>query len=132
MMKRHLDTSIVVAHMRGNDVVDIALKRHAPDVFISAVVLAELVFGACNAQYPAIELRRVSDVTAWARVVPFDAHCAEIYGRIRFNLKKKGKLCGDMDMMIAATAVANNAMIVTHNLSHFQEIDGLVSEDWIT
>jgi predicted nucleic acid-binding protein len=37
-----------------------------------------------------------------------------------------------MDMLIAAVALANDAILVTHNTKHFENIDGLVLEDWLT
>jgi tRNA(fMet)-specific endonuclease VapC len=45
-------------------------------------------------------------------------------------LRKKGQMLDDIDLLIAGIALENNLVIVTHNVSHFQRIDGLEIEDW--
>ena len=42
----HLDTNIVIAFLNGNQAVATQLKAHLPDVAISSMVLAELLYGA--------------------------------------------------------------------------------------
>lgn len=64
-------------------------------------------------------------------VVPFTEKEAEIYGKIREELTKKGKLIGPNDMLIAATALANGAVLVTHNTDEFSRVPELKLEDWI-
>jgi len=51
---------------------------------------------------------------------------SEIY----VSLKRKGKLNGDIDILIAATALINN-LIVVSNDEDFLEIDGLNVENWL-
>jgi len=51
---------------------------------------------------------------------------AEIYS----DLRKKGELIDDIDILIAGIAKANNLVLVTHNRSHFERIMDLEIEDW--
>ena len=64
-------------------------------------------------------------------VVDFDQQSADVYSRIRLELKEKGRPTGEMDMLIAAIAIANKATLVTHNTKHFENMGELQLEDWL-
>jgi len=49
---RHLDTNIVIARVNGSREVDIQITRHYPRIVLSAIVLAELRYGATNSDRP--------------------------------------------------------------------------------
>jgi len=40
-------------------------------------------------------------------------------------------LTGEMDLLIASVAMAHKAILVTHNVKHFEQIEGLLLEDWL-
>ncbi len=52
------------------------------------------------------------------------------YGPIRANLERAGKLIGGNDLLIASIALANGLTLVSHNVSEFSRVPGLVVEDW--
>ena len=54
----------------------------------------------------------------------------EVAARTYANLRKKGKTIGDADIMIAAFCVVNDYTLVTANIKHFTDIDGLQLVDW--
>jgi predicted nucleic acid-binding protein len=106
------------------------LKRH--EQFTSAIVVAELYAGvyllsadgqnsAANRHMQNLHDRVIPAIT----VLPFDLNAAEKYGQIRAYLKDKGTPLADMDMQIAATAIAHDLELVTGNVSHFQRIPDL-------
>ena len=66
------------------------------------------------------------------RTIPFhfDDAAANAYSDIRAKLEKAGKPIGPNDMLIAAIAVANDLILVTHNTAEFSRIQGLKLEDW--
>jgi predicted nucleic acid-binding protein len=51
---------------------------------------------------------------------------------MKSSLEQSGSPLDDMDLMIAATALLDNLVLVTNNLKHFQRIDGLKIENWKT
>ena len=55
---------------------------------------------------------------------------ALICGQIRAQLQKLGTLIGSYDLQIAAIALANNLILVTHNTREFERVEGLKLEDW--
>lgn len=96
---------------------------------ISDITLAELFFGA----FKSGKEKHFNDVSEISKL--FDKYPIQYirkYGEIRWELEKQGIRIGDMDMFIAATALEEDAILVTGNIKHFQRIHGLKIENWIT
>ena len=45
-------------------------------------------------------------------------------------LEKAGNMIEDFDLMIGTTGVTGNLVVVTHNIKHFNRIEGIEYEDW--
>jgi tRNA(fMet)-specific endonuclease VapC len=129
---RHLDTNVVIAFLNGNTTIASHLKAHLPEVGISALVLAELLYGARASARAAENTERVWQFLQIVSVADFDRACAETYSRLRLSLRQKGRPTSEIDALIAAVALANNAVLVTHNTKHFEHIGGLQLEDWLS
>ncbi len=54
-----------------------------------------------------------------------DEETARIFGRERGQLRRAGQIIGDMDLLIAATALQHNLTLLTNNRRHFERIEGL-------
>jgi tRNA(fMet)-specific endonuclease VapC len=127
-----LDTATATAAMRGTAGLDIRLQRMPPDEWcVSAITCAEMRYGVAL-KPQAIQLERYVDAfLAVARTEPWDAACAEYHGLVRAQLRARGRSLGDFDEMIAAHALALDAVLVTDDPRHFREVDGLRLENWI-
>ena len=79
---------------------------------------------------PPLTLARQEPFISQFLSLPFDDAAAEEYGRLRAFLAKQGLPIGPNDLLIAATALANNVTLVTHNISEFERVPGLQIEDW--
>ena len=128
---RHLDTDIIVAYLRGSSAVAEHIKSCVPEVAISTVVLAELLYGARVSMRPDENVKDVLQLAALVHPVVFDESCADAYSHVRENLRRLGRPIGETDTLIAATAVAHNAVLVTHNTKHFEAVQELSVEDWL-
>ena len=53
-----------------------------------------------------------------------------VYSELRADCESRGKQVADMDLLIAATAKANNLIVATLNTKDFEVIQGLTVEDW--
>lgn len=60
-------------------------------------------------------------------IAAFDQSAADIFGQ----LKKQKIRIGTQDLKIASIALANNALLLSANLVHFQKVPGLKVEDWL-
>jgi len=58
--------------------------------------------------------------------------CAEIYGRLRADLERRGVPLNDTDLMIASIALRHDLTLVTGNPRHFSRLPGLKLENWLT
>jgi tRNA(fMet)-specific endonuclease VapC len=130
-------------HMLDTNICSYILKHHPTEVrdrfhevgndalALSAVVPAELYFGA--ARHPLREdiRREIDDFTARISIVPWDGRAADHYGDIRADLEKSGSPIGAMDMMIAAHARSLGATLVTNNTKHFAKVPDLSITNWL-
>jgi tRNA(fMet)-specific endonuclease VapC len=64
--------------------------------------------------------------------LPFDENAAAHYAAIRADLAAKGTPIGPNDLLIAAIALANGLILVTHNTTEFSRVVGLSLADWQT
>ncbi len=62
-------------------------------------------------------------------ILPWDAAVSQRYARVRASLERKGTPLGSMDMLIAAHALAVNAVLVTNDRA-FKHVDRLLLADW--
>lgn len=65
------------------------------------------------------------------RRVDFDDVAASRFARLKNDLTGSGQIIGIMDMLIAATALAVRATLITGNTREFSRVTGLRTEDWI-
>jgi tRNA(fMet)-specific endonuclease VapC len=60
----------------------------------------------------------------------FEGSDAIEYGRIKTELRKRGQIIGQIDLLLAAQAVNREMTLVTNNMKEFQRVRGLNIEDW--
>ena len=105
-----------------------ALK--AREVAISVVTRAETRYGQRllndNDRRQAI----IDAILQELPVLNWTSDAADCYGDLAATLRHAGRPISVMDTMIAAHALASGLILVTHNTKHFENIDGLVIEDW--
>jgi tRNA(fMet)-specific endonuclease VapC len=127
-----LDSDIVVAHLKGHPGVTQKIHDHLADIAIPTIVLAELDFGAKASVRAEENLARLYDFVRAVRLVPFDGDCAREHGTLKAELRRLGRPTGALDALIAATAIAHQATLVTHNTAHYRYIPGLHLDDWLS
>lgn len=132
-MRYLLDTNILIALTKQRPGLAERLAGIPADaVLLSSVVVAEIEYGIAKSRRR-LHNRRIFDaLMAGFRVVPFDAGATRLYGPIRAELEKRGRLLGPYDLMIAAHAKALAAVLVTDNLKEFTRVEGLKAANWLT
>lgn len=127
-----LDTNVCINFINGTSKsIEHHFRAHSPsDIAVCSIVKAELLFGARNSQRMDANLQLLKMFFAPLQSLTFDDRCADEYGLIRADLTAQGRLIGPNDMLIAATARAHDAILVTHNTREFSRISGLELEDW--
>lgn len=94
-----LDTNTCIAFLNGESQVVEQFEKHSlSELRICSVVKAELVYVAYNSQRPAKNPASLERFAEALISLPFDDNCAELYGRIRAELKRGGKPIGGNDL----------------------------------
>lgn len=107
------------------------LESHDPsELRLSVVTQGELHYGALKSDEPSSNLASLRELTDMFLVLPLDGPCAQRYGEIRVQLEGRGTPIGPNDLFIAATALAHDLTLVTHNTREFSRVVGLRVEDW--
>jgi tRNA(fMet)-specific endonuclease VapC len=126
-----LDSNICIDHLRKTGTG--ALRRKmlvvpAHEIAVCSIVVAELLEGCYRSQQRDKNLRETRELLALFRSLPFDDAAAEHAATIATVLRKQR--IEQNDCFIAAIALANNLIVVTHNTSEFSRVPGLKVEDW--
>lgn len=125
-----LDTNVIISFLNGNKAVAERIADNIDKIALSALVVAELNYGAKASQNASRNLDKLTRLLDVIQTVPFDLECAESFGTIKSKLRSIGKPTGEVDALIAATALAHKAVLVTGNKKHFEHIEGLHVETW--
>ncbi|MBR1465415.1 MAG: PIN domain-containing protein [Bacteroidaceae bacterium] len=100
-------------------------------IFVSEVTIAELTFGALHSNAVERHLKEPKAIEDTFTILPISKAIRD-YAEIRHEMTSKGKIVGDFDILIAATARHYNLTVVTHNTKHFQHMTGVNIVDWVT
>ena len=127
-----LDTNIVsdlARHPQGRVAERIASV--GPEaICVSVITAAELIYGCAKKGSPKL-LTQIGAILEAIPVLAFDFPEAGEYAVIRLELEREGKLIGANDLLIAAHAVALEAVLVTANAREFGRVRGLAMENWL-
>jgi tRNA(fMet)-specific endonuclease VapC len=130
-MKYLLDTNTIIYFFKSEGNISTRLLSVPPkDIGISAIVYYELLFGISKSIRQKEKIHQLGLLIDATNLIPFGEKEAHAAAKIRANLEKRGLPIGPMDVLIGATALANHAILVTHNLKEFKRIDRLEVEDW--
>jgi tRNA(fMet)-specific endonuclease VapC len=127
-----LDTNVCTVYLKGQNS---HLKQKLDNILLSeiavcSVVKGELFYGSLRSANPERNLRLQQEFLSQFLSLPFDDQSAVVFGEIRTQLAAKGTPIGAYDLQIAAIALANNLILVTHNTKEFSRIPQLQLEDW--
>jgi tRNA(fMet)-specific endonuclease VapC len=126
-----LDSDICIDVMRGRSATRARLERtDREDVAVSSIVAAELWAGVSKSINPERSKSAVVALLAYIKVLDWPAEAATSYGEIRARLEASGRSIGAMDLLIAAHAIHEKAILVTRNLAEFRRVSGLRVEGW--
>jgi len=132
MLKYMLDTNIViyVIKRRPVEVLEV-FNRHAGQMCISSITLAELLHGAEKSTRVEQNLHQVDDFVSRLEVLTYGFKSAGHYGDIRADLERKGTPIGVNDLHIAGHARSEGLTLVSNKLREFERVEGLLMENWV-
>lgn len=127
-----LDTCTISDFFSGRGKTQEHLRRVSPaNVAVSTITIMEVKYGF---ELNPSAKRRFSvsfqSLISVAKIIPFNAAAAEVAASIREYLKLQGTPIGGWDLLIGATALVNECILVTSNMREFERIEGLIVDDW--
>jgi tRNA(fMet)-specific endonuclease VapC len=127
-----LDTNVCVDYLNGRypNVVRRIQSAVPEELCTSAVVAAELRYGADRSKHVRRNHARLDAFLAELGCRPFDEAAATTFGKVRSELEAKGRPIGPYDMQIAAHALSLGATVVTDNVDEFARVKSLDVENW--
>ena len=134
MSRYLLDTNTISYFIKGFDpalVEKVTQTLIAQTALISVITRAELRYGQAGMVAADKRKRAVDLLLTQVTVLPWTSPAADIYGTLKNKLKRDGTPIGELDTQIAAHALAENLILVTHNTKHFDKVPGLKLEDWM-
>lgn len=123
-----LDTNIVIA-LFAQEATVLERLNQALEVFIPSIVLGELYYGAEKSANAVANIQRVDDLAVRSTVFACDGETAQHYGRVKNELRAKGRPLPENDIWVSALALQHDLVLVTRD-AHFQEVAGLSVVAW--
>jgi tRNA(fMet)-specific endonuclease VapC len=124
------DTCSYIMKRSNNRLLERLQKVSVSDVCISVITKAELLYGV------ELSARRQQDESAlrafleYVEVLDFPDQASPEYARIRAELKRRGRMIGANDLLIAAHASSLGLTLISNNTREFKRVRNLALENW--
>ncbi len=92
--------------------------------------VAELSVGLARSRRPSEDEKVIRALLGDLEILEFTDAAARIFGSLTGFLQQIGQPAGDMDVLIAATALVYGHALITRNSRHFRHIPQLVVEEY--
>jgi tRNA(fMet)-specific endonuclease VapC len=130
-----LDTTAFSAAMRHEPEAIAYLKARSPgSVAVAPPVIAEIEYGlnrlAPDSKARVLLEQQKDRLLGQLRLLDWGLPASERFGAVKAELERRGELIDDLDIAIAAIALAHETRVITANLVHFRRIGELASHHW--
>ena len=99
--------------------------------FISEMTVAELKYGIENSKTMDAMRPIVEALISKFAIIPI-FNSLDIYAKEKAKLRRQGQMIDDFDILIGATAIANDMIMVTNNVEHLKRLENIQIQDWTT
>lgn len=126
-----LDTNICIFYLRGKYNVTERIKaigRH--NCYISEITVGELLYGAACSNHRDKHLKQIDQFINLITIKPIYP-VLPTFAEEKAKLRKQGLLIDDFDLLIGATALKHDMILVTENVKHLSHLNHLQIENWI-
>jgi tRNA(fMet)-specific endonuclease VapC len=125
-MKYLVDTDWVIDYLKGKSLAVETLTNFASDgLAISLITYGEIYEGIYFSRDPQSAEKIFRQFLRLVKVLALNRQTMKRFARLRGTLRRQGRLIGDPDILIAATALHHNLMLLSRNQSDFERIPQL-------
>ncbi|MDR2839156.1 MAG: type II toxin-antitoxin system VapC family toxin [Azonexus sp.] len=132
MPRYFLDTNICIYAWQKQQpqVLERMYQVEPEKLVISSLVAAELASGVMHSQRVEHNRRWLERALTLYTQEPWGPEAVWHYGRQWARLRAAGTPIGAIDLLLGCQALAEDGIVVTHNVREFERIEGLRIEDW--
>ena len=133
MRKSLLDTSILIAFLRGEEDVVAKVEEYLEEfdrLSLSIITYYEILRGLKYIDNEK-KLRDFEELMDKSEIITLDREIIDKASGIYADLKRRGELVEDADILIAASCPVEGMILVTDNEEHFRRIENLEIENWL-
>nr|QNO53681.1 tRNA(fMet)-specific endonuclease VapC [Methanosarcinales archaeon ANME-1 ERB6] len=133
MRKSLLDTSILIAFLRGEEDVVAKVEEYLEEfdrLSLSIITYYEILRGLKYIDNEK-KLRDFEELMDKSEIITLDREIIDKASGIYADLKRRGELVEDADILIAASCPVEGMILVTDNEEHFRRIENLKIENWL-
>ncbi|MGD2091294.1 MAG: PIN domain-containing protein [Candidatus Aminicenantes bacterium] len=133
-MKYLWDTDICIHFLNGDRKILQKIQAiGAENICTTVVNIFELKYGAFNSTRIEANLERIKKLKIRLTILDkFDDAIGTFFAKNKAALRQKGITISDFDLLIASFASVHNLCVVTNNTKHFQQIEDLEIQNWLT
>ncbi|UJS18493.1 MAG: type II toxin-antitoxin system VapC family toxin [Candidatus Jettenia sp.] len=121
-----IDTDWIIHYLNGQrEIVKRLLALRKEGLAISVISLAELYEGVYYSTNPEGDKKALDNFLTGVSILGLDDEICKVFGKERGKLRKLKIAIGDFDLLIAATCLCYNLILLTNNIRHFKMVEGL-------
>lgn len=121
-----IDSDRVAEYLKGRaEALELLHRLARQELAISVVSYGELLEGIYYGNEPDQHERDFRALLRWMDLIPLSETIFERFAGVRGQLRRRGQLIGDLDLLIGLTAVEHDLTLVTGNLRHYERIPEL-------
>jgi len=125
-----LDTNICAYFLNGKFNLESKIDEVGfKNCVVSEITIAELKYGVQKSTLKEKNRKTLESFQTKFDIIPIFPSL-DIYAKEKARLKTKGKILDDFDLLIGSTAIFNNLILVTKNVSDFDRLEDIEIEDW--
>jgi tRNA(fMet)-specific endonuclease VapC len=126
-VKYLIDTTWIIEYLRGNQAIARTLQQFRNEgLAVSVVSLGELYEGVFRSRNPTESERALSDFLKSVIILDLTAGISKTFGRERAELRRRGVPVGDLDLLIASTALQHSLTLLTADRD-FERVQNLTT-----
>lgn len=121
-----LDSNIIIDIFRGYPTTIARIKK-IKIIYIPVIAIGELYYGANKSNQTPKRILEIEQLERSVVILDVTKSTARVYGKIKDELRIKGKPIPENDVWIAAIAKENGLTLLTKD-NHFENVDSITIE----